>query len=111
MRRAFFAFLVILPRVSTHFARTVAGAAVVLSLGGVVLAARAPRDAFGVGVLRRDGIIVPFAAFDGKKWIDNWPLPDAEVHVPISVRDVPASWWGPTPPLEHWQAWIGGAPR
>jgi hypothetical protein len=97
--------------VSTHFARIVTSAAAVSLLGGVLLAARAPRAAFGVGVLRRDGIILPFAAFDGKKWIDNWPLPNAEVQVPISVRDVPSSWWGPTPPLEQWHAWIGGAPR
>jgi len=66
----------------------------------------APRpDAFGVGVLRRDGIVIPFAAFDGKRWIDNWPLPNVEVDVPIGLRDVPPKWWGPTGALEHWQAW------
>ena len=71
----------------------------------------AQRTAFGVGALRRDGVIVPFAAFDGKKWVDNWPLPAAEVDVPITVRDVPSSWWGPTPALESWQAWIAGVPQ
>ena len=82
--------------------------AVALALGAL-LGAAPSREAFGVGVLRRDGIIVPFAAFDGKRWLANWPLPAAEVMVPISVRDVPRSWWGPTRPLDTWQAWIGGA--
>jgi hypothetical protein len=72
----------------------------------------APRpDAFGVGVLRRDGIIVPFAAFGGKRWVANWPPPNMELDVPISARDVPSRWWGPTGPLEQWQAWTTAAPQ
>lgn len=88
---------------------TIATLAIVVPLGAMLLAA--PQAAFGVGVLRRDGIIVPFAAFDGKHWIDNWPLPALEPQVPISVRDVPKGWWGPTAPLESWQAWIAGEPK
>ena len=91
--------------------RILAGVTAIASLSAALLDARAARTGFGVGVLRRDGIIIPFAAFDGKKWVDSWPLPDRERDVPISVRDVPASWWGPTPPLEQWQAWTGGEPQ
>jgi hypothetical protein len=97
--------------VSTTIARMLAGVAAFVGLSALLLAAPAPGAVFGVGVLRRDGIILPFAAFDGKKWSDAWPLPDAELHVPISVRDVPSAWWGPTPPLEQWQAWVGREPR
>jgi hypothetical protein len=85
--------------------------AVLAALGGAVAAAGPPRATFGVGVLRRDGIIVPFAAFDGKRWIDNWRLPDVELDVPISLRDVPSKWWGPTPALDRWQAWGSGEPQ
>jgi hypothetical protein len=66
-------------------------------------AADAPRAAFGVGILRRDGIIIPFAAFDGRKWSANWPKPTGELTVPISVSSIPSKWWGPTPPLDAWQ--------
>jgi hypothetical protein len=84
------------------------GVALTLS---VVLAGAPPPDAFGVGVLRRDGVIVPFAAFNGKRWSANWPAPALELDVPISTRDVPSRWWGPTPPLEQWQAWTTANPQ
>ena len=81
-------------------------------LGAAAWLTAAPRpDAFGVGVLRRDGIIVPFAAYDGKRWVSNWPLPAVDVVVPVSLRDLPGAWWGPTAILERWQAWVGGVPR
>jgi hypothetical protein len=92
-------------------ARAIAVGVAVLALGGLLAAADAPGGAFGVGVLRRDGVIVPFAAFTGRRWVDNWPLPDAEVIVPISVRDVPSAWWGPTAPLDRWQAWTASEPQ
>ena len=96
---------------TSNTARTVAALAVTLILGAAVLAAREPRLTFGVGVLRRDGIIVPFAAFDGRRWVANWPPPDVERDVPISLRDLPSKWWGPTKALETWQAWTGQEPR
>jgi hypothetical protein len=77
---------------------------VTLALAAVLAAAAAPRTVFGVGILRSDGIIVPFAAFDGRRWVANWPLPDVELDVPISLRNVPSKWWGPTPALEIWEA-------
>jgi hypothetical protein len=71
-----------------------------------------PRPApFAVGALRRDGVIVPFAVFDGKRWSARWPGPARELDVPITIRSIPSSWWGPTAPLEQWQAWAGGAPQ
>jgi hypothetical protein len=70
-----------------------------------------PFAAFAVGALRRDGVIIPFAAYDGKRWSNRWPPPQLEQTVPINVRSVPLRWWGPTGPLDVWQAWTVGAPR
>jgi hypothetical protein len=76
-----------------------------MSLGTGIWAADAASDAFAVGVLRRDGVIVPFAAFDGKRWSNAWPPPALDLTVPIGVRAVPSKWWGPAKkPLESWQA-------
>jgi hypothetical protein len=78
----------------------VAAAALVATAG----AADSPRGAFGVGILRRDGIILPFAAFNGKRWSTPWPPPKADVTVPVTLGGVPSRWWGPTGPLEQWRA-------
>lgn len=67
---------------------------------------------FAVGVIRRDGAIVPFAEFDGKRWSVSWPAPALELLVPITVTSVPKQWWGPTGPLTEWQIWPAlGDPR
>jgi len=88
---------------------TAVAGALLLALGAAVAAADAPGAVFGVGVLRRDGIIIPFGAFDGKRWSNNWPSPQNDLTVPINVRDVPSRWWGPTRALQTWQAWTGEA--
>ncbi|MBI3493217.1 MAG: hypothetical protein HY047_15775 [Acidobacteria bacterium] len=87
--------------------------AVVVAVGLLAtLAAADPRPIFGVGVLRRDGVIIPFAAYDGKKWVATWPTPTRlALTVPISVRSVPKRWWGPTKPLDTWQAWTANGSR
>lgn len=94
---------------TTNTVRAIGAGAVVLALGAALVAADAPRGAFGVGVLRSDGVIVPFAAFDGKRWTSAWPLPALDLTVPIDLRGVPSRWWGPTRALESWQAWTAGA--
>jgi hypothetical protein len=68
---------------------------------------------FLVGVLRADGIIVPFASFDGKEWRDAWATPEQDVDVPVNIASVPKAWWGPIAPTDTWEAWLtsGGAPR
>src|SRR5262245_7842222 len=79
----------------------------VLLLAASVLAAERAAP-FSVGVLRRDGIIVPFASYDGRSWSVSWPKPTGDLTVPVSVASVPSKWWGPTGPLEAWQAWRSG---
>jgi len=65
---------------------------------------------FAVGVLRRDGIVVPFAQHDGKRWRAIWREPNEQVDVPIDVRNVPSRWWGKPGPLDTWQAWPRAEP-
>lgn len=81
----------------------------------VLLAATsiAQSRAFVVGVLRADGIVIPFAAHDGKGWRPVWIEPQPDVDVPINIASVPKGWWGPIAPADTWQAWLvgGGAPR
>lgn len=56
-----------------------------------------------LAVLRRDGVMLPFASYDGS-WSVPWPLlPTA---IPIALTDVPKKWWGAPGPDARWTAWI-----
>ena len=66
---------------------------------------------FGVGVLRRDGIVIPFATFDGRRWRNAWPAPQSSPIVPARLDDVPKRWWGPTGPIATWHAWVNDTER
>jgi hypothetical protein len=79
----------------------------VLLVAASLVAAERPAP-FAVGVLRSDGVLIPFATFDGRSWSARWPKPSEELTVPVTVSAVPSGWWGPTGPLDTWQAWIGG---
>ncbi|MGE5246169.1 MAG: hypothetical protein ACM3SQ_18235 [Betaproteobacteria bacterium] len=74
--------------------------------GAVAVAGAVPRaGAFTVAVLRRDGLIVPFATWDGKHWRADWPRPEQNPDVPISLDSVPTRWWGDAAPAGTWRAW------
>jgi hypothetical protein len=74
------------------------------------LAAAEPQTKpFAVGVLRRDGVIIPFAAYDGRRWSDHWPAPSADLTIPIDLRSMPSRWWGPTGALDTWTVYPGRA--
>jgi hypothetical protein len=70
----------------------------------------APRDAFTIGVMRRDGALIPFASFDGKRWDNRWPGPSADVIVPITFDSIPRGWWADDPPPADWQLWTSTGP-
>jgi hypothetical protein len=77
-------------------------------LAAALLAAAAPRaddndPRFALGVLRRDGILLPFASYDGS-WKVEWPY--SLVNIPISIGDVPKKWWGAPGPEARWTAWL-----
>ncbi|HEX7136253.1 MAG TPA: hypothetical protein VF219_00325 [Vicinamibacterales bacterium] len=68
------------------------------------------RDAFTLGIMRRDGALIPFAAFDGKHWDNKWPAPAADLMVPITRESVPKGWWANHPPSAEWQLWTPNGP-
>jgi hypothetical protein len=72
-----------------------------------VMFAAPPPAAFDVGILRRDGILIPFASFDGKSWSAPWPAAQSEATVPINIQSVPSKWWGAAGPLDAWSVWLG----
>src|SRR5262245_373303 len=77
----------------------------------VTIAAADSPDTFRIGVLRRDGVLIPFATFDGRRWRNAWPDPKPELSVPINLTSIPQRWWGPTGTRDQWQASIAGAER
>src|SRR5262245_52096601 len=91
------------PRTAFVCAGVVAGVATVWAAGA--------GEAFGVGVLRRAGVVIPFATFDGRQWRSSWPAPQPGLEVPINMSSVPSRWWGATGPLDTWQALVDGAER
>jgi len=75
-------------------------------------AAAPAADRFTLGILRRDGLVTPFATFDGKHWNNTWPKPVRHVdEVPVTLGSVPRWWWGRPGPRETWLASIGSAER
>ena len=76
-------------------------AAAALSAG----TAAAPGE-FSVGVLRRDGVLIPFASFNGRTWQVVWPGSDLRQPLPIGLGDIPKAWWGGAGPDAPWRAWL-----
>ncbi len=94
-------------------AALVAASLALLVVGPERSGAAAPAaDRFTLGILRRDGIVTPFATFDGKHWSNAWPKPLRHVDdVPVTLGSVPRWWWGRPGPRETWQAWVGPGER
>jgi hypothetical protein len=67
--------------------------------------------AFTIAVLRRDGIVSPFAVFDGKEWDAPWPSDVRSLDLPIGMQGIPAKWWGKAGPISEMTAWVDGVNR
>jgi hypothetical protein len=80
---------------------------------GVAAAQRQGRPSAGVSqdhdgrgalaVLRRDGVLLPFASFDRDSWRGTWPVrigPGLEI--PVTKTAVPKGWWGTSSP-DQWR--------
>jgi hypothetical protein len=65
--------------------------------------ADAPRPHFTLGVLRADGLLLPFASYDGR-WSVPWPTSLRSLTLPIYLRDVNDKWWGAAGPDAPWTA-------
>jgi hypothetical protein len=87
-------------------------AAIVLLAGalsegpGLIAQARATSGAsFTLGVLRRDGIVIPIASYTGGRWTNHWPAPGRRPDIPISLASSPKGWWAGNRPISDWTAW------
>jgi hypothetical protein len=86
--------------------------AAVLLASTPVLSVADDTRSFAVGVLRRDGVLIPFASHWNGKWAASWPVPGRVSLVPITVEDVPDEWWGRAPRSLVWTLWpVEGTPR
>jgi hypothetical protein len=72
-----------------------------LMAGAGSLAAPRP-GAFTLAILRRDGILMPFATYDGKHWENPWPSPGQVSTMPIAAADIPKGWWHDKHPITDW---------
>ena len=63
----------------------------------------APKPHFTLGVLRADGLLIPFASYDGN-WSVPWPTSLRFLTLPISLADVEPKWWGAAGPGAEWTA-------
>lgn len=85
-----------------------AGLSVVLAALAPVLTGTTapPPDATGMlAVLRRDGLILPFARVKGDDWKTPWPGTTRAGDLPINLASIPNGWWGGPPP-STWEAWL-----
>ena len=60
-----------------------------------------------LAVLRRDGLLLPFASFDRDKWRATWPvfLYSRYVEIPATRAAIPSGWWGTRSP-DQWRAYL-----
>jgi hypothetical protein len=64
--------------------------------------------AFLLAVLNRDGLALPFAAFNGRRWKAPWP-DHRQVELPISIDGVDKDWWGIGGRPPRMNLWAQGA--
>jgi hypothetical protein len=85
-----------------------------LALGAVALEGQdrperpgAAQDHDGRGalaILRRDGLLVPFASFDRDSWRVTWPTNlYGALEIPVTREAIPKGWWGTRSP-DQWRA-------
>jgi hypothetical protein len=94
--------------------------ACVLATAGLAPAAAQNQEPFTVAVLRRDGVAIPFAAFDGRYWtIPGRPMVDAALRmhdevvrnrprIPGSLSEIPDEWFGKVGRTKEVTLWTDG---
>jgi hypothetical protein len=68
-------------------------------------------DAFTVAVLQANGSLIPFASYDGTKWLNSWPEPGEEGGAMIgasiaSPGEIPLAWTAGMRLPETWRLWL-----
>jgi len=61
--------------------------------GAPASAAAAPSRGI-VAVMRRDGLMIPFASFKGSRWSTPWPGSTHLRELPVDMDSLPDEWWG-----------------
>jgi hypothetical protein len=79
--------------------------AVIFPFTGAGRLAAAAARRFSLAVLRRDGVLLPFADYARGRWSSYWPKPAADREVPLSLANVPKGWWPDRKPITAWMAW------
>lgn len=64
------------------------------------------RPRVNLGVLRTDGVLLPFATFDGRNWNSRWPADLTGRDLPANLAAIPDDWWGDGPHT-GWRLWTG----
>jgi hypothetical protein len=82
------------------------GPALALAIAATIPVDGQGRSSFGLGVLRRDGALIPFTSYNGRVWTADWPGADTNAVLPIGLGDVPKRWWGAPGPGAPWTAWL-----
>ena len=72
---------------------------------------RASDPPFSLAVLRRDGHVIPFAAYDRGFWTAPWPIDTRDAELPISLDTVPETWWGRAGRPAAMAIWTNGVNR
>jgi hypothetical protein len=60
-----------------------------------------------LAVLNRDALAIPFAAFNGKRWVAPWPQ-SLRGELPMTLDDVDRDWWGTGAPPQRFAVWWNG---
>jgi len=84
---------------------TVLASAVLLGAVGVAREGAPASPSFTIAVLRRDGVIIPFASVDATRWRNHWAEPGDRHEIPVAVDDTPKGWWQNGTPSAAWTAW------
>jgi hypothetical protein len=80
-------------------------------VAAVALVSAAEKDGkFSLAVLRRDGLMIPFATYNGRAWSVAWPGSN-NVPLPISLSDIPKAWWGDVTATTPWTAWLSDSEK
>lgn len=68
------------------------------------LGAQGAPSRFAVAVMRADGILIPFAAFDDGRWRAMWSgVERGRYDVPVSLPDIDEDWWRDLGPISTWR--------
>ncbi len=79
--------------------------------GPAPVASTAEEPPFVLGILRRDGVVLPFASFTGKDWKVTWPDTLRWRELPLLLSDVPSGWWGDAGAQTALTLWSDGMAR